>query len=272
VSRTVAAATLALLAVLLLAAVACLHAPARPDSVARVGDTDLAYAEFEAFLTEVAGSPAAQLPQEALSELLDGWVEEALLHRVAAAHDEAGLEALLAANAPAVTEADIAAYYDAHIGEYRRSERVDVEQVLLADRTAAEEAVRRLRSGEDLERLTASLASPPAEARGWRQGAVEADDLPPELARVVFALAQGETSEVIQADFGFAVFRVRRRVSAGTIPLAQVAAEIRNELTHRRMESARRRLVAEGLRRYDVEVFERNLPFTYRGRFSSSEP
>lgn len=261
---------------LLLAALAvagCLHSPPRPDAAARIGDLDLAYAEFESHLTAVAGSPAAELPQEALSELLDRWVEERLLRHLAAGTDGGlSVEALLATAMEPVTEAHVAAHYRAHERDYALPERVDLEQILLADRASADEAAARLAAGAELGRLVATLAAPPAEAQGWRQRGVEEGDLPPELARVVFSLAAGETSDVIQADFGFLVFRVRERVPAGTLPLAAVAAEIRRDLEAGAREAARERLVADGLRRYDVTVFDRNLPFTYRGRFGPSTP
>lgn len=253
--------------------VAGCHSPPRPDAAARVGKEELAYAGFEAHLAQVTGSPAAELPQETLSQLLDGWVEDHVLRRLAQEEgDGVPVEALISAGAAVVTEAEVAAYYRAHAGEYRRPARVDLEQVLLGDREAAGQAAARLAAGEELEQLLESLSAPPAAAQGWRQRSVEERDLPPELARVVFALSAGETSSVIQTDFGFLLFRVDRKLEAGTVPLDSVAAEIRGELRARALENARDRLVAEGLRRYDVEVFERNLPFTYRGRFAPSEP
>ncbi|MEZ5332871.1 MAG: peptidylprolyl isomerase [Thermoanaerobaculia bacterium] len=261
-----------LVALFVLIAAGC-HSPPRPDAAARVGQEELAYADFEGHLAEVTGSPAAELPQETLSELLDGWVEDHVLRQLA---DEEGdgvpVEALVSASAEAVTDSDVTAYYRAHAGEYRRPARVDLVQMLLGDREAAERAASHLAAGEDLDDLVESLSSGSSSAQGWRQRSVEERDLPPELARVVFALGDGETSAVIQTDFGFLVFRVDRRIEAGTVPLESVAPEIRSELRSRALESARARLVEEGLRRYDVEVFERNLPFTYRGRFAPSEP
>jgi len=265
--------SLALLAAACSAIAGCLHSPPRPDAAARIGGADLAWADFEAHVTAVASRPAAELPQEALTDLLDRWVEENLLRRLAASsRGGTSVEALVAAAASPVGDAEVTAYYRAHEGEYRRPERVDLEQVLLADRAAAQEAAARLAAGEDLARVAASLSAPPAEAQGWMQRGVEGRDLPPELARAVFALAEGETSDVIQADFGFLVFRVGKRTPAGAIPRGEVAAEIRRELEARSLERARERLVEDGLRRYDVRVFERNLPFTYRGRFASPEP
>lgn len=257
--------------VALLAAAACLRQPPRPDAVVRIDGQDLDWAAFEVHLNEVAGSPASELPQEALSELLDRWVEDRLLEHLAARTDGGtSVDTLLAAATRPVTEADVVAYYRAREGEYRRADRVDLEQVLLADRAAAQEAAARLAAGVDLERVLAMFAAPPADAQGWRQRSVEAGDLPPDLARVVFALGEGETSDVIQADFGFLVFRVRGRLPAGAVPLASVADEIRRELEASALQAARSRLVEEGRRRYDVAVFERNLPFTYRGRYASS--
>jgi len=251
----------------------CLHPPPRPDAAARIGGADLVYADFEAHVIEVASRPAAELAQEVLSELLDRWVEENLLRRLAeSTQGGPSVETLVAAAATPVGDAEVAAYYRAHEGEYRRPERVDLEQVLLADRASAQEAATRLAAGEDLARVVASLSAPPAEAQGWMQRGVGGRDLPPELARAVFSLAEGETSDVIQADFGFLVFRLGKRTPEGPIAPGEVAVEIRRELETRTLEAARERLVEDGLQRYDVKVFERNLPFTYRGRFASPEP
>ena len=55
------------------------------------------------------------------------------------------------------------------------------------------------------------------------------------------------------------------KLPAETVPLEAARGEIERELLERRADSLLDELAEEARRRYDVSVWERNLPFNYRG-------
>jgi peptidyl-prolyl cis-trans isomerase C/foldase protein PrsA len=270
-------------AALALALAACAPEPPRPDPdvVARLAGEEVRHADFEAHLRRAIGESGAGLASEALSQLLDQYLTERLLARLAAdrglvatgAEPGVAAEALLAA-APraAPTEAEISAWYESHRAALARAERVELQQILTEDRLAAERARREILAGADFATVARRVSVDPAAASGGQSGVLGREDLPPAFAEIVFRLPEGGVSEVIAADYGFHVFKVVRRLEAEVPALGAARAEIAARLVAERADQALARLVQEARSRYAVEVFDRNLPFLYRGAYPVARP
>lgn len=254
---------------------ACAAPPPRPDVVARLGGESILYLTFEEYLEESLAVPGAALDAAVLSGLFDRFVELELLTRLAAARGNAGAETaqvvaeLIAGAAPTVGEREVLAYYQAHAEEFAPGARVDLRQILVAERGLAEQAVERLTHGEPFERVAQTLAPGGGAVQVWTQRSVVEGDLPRSLAAVIFGLPVGGVSPIIEADAGYTLFLVERRLPARQLPLAEAAPAIRERLQGELYAQAREALVGEARDRYDLQVFERNLPFVYRGRFRS---
>jgi len=255
--------------------------PPGSDVAARIAGEDVRLVDFQSHLGEVAGGPDEALASEALSQLLDQYLEERMLIRLAADRQlpvagtdaAAAAEALLAAEpVRADSDADIAAWYSAHAAELARPERVELLQILTEERGAAERARRELTSGADFSEVAARVSIDPAAASGGQRGWFAREDLPPTFADLLFRLPEGGVSEVIEVDYGFHVFRVEAKQPAATPTLEQARPEIERRLAAERADRALARLVADARSRYAVEVFDRNLPFAYRGSFPVSRP
>jgi len=277
VKRRLAAVALAALAA------ACGEPPPLigPDVVARVGGDEVPYAEFARYLQENLGESGAALESEALSSLLDRFLEERLLVRLARDRGlvagrpapAAAVEALLASDpAPPITETAIASYYAEHAGQFRVPEKLALRAVRTDDRAAAERARRELAGGADFAAVARRLSVDPSAEAGGDLGELGRDELPPALAEAAFALAPGRLSEILVTPAGFYLLRVDRRVPERVLSLAEVREEIRRRLVGARGDRAYVRFVAETRSRYAVEVFDRNLPFVYGGEFPVSRP
>ena len=79
-------------------------------------------------------------------------------------------------------------------------------------------------------------------------------------------------SEVVAADYGFHLFQVVERWPEESPSLAQVAPEIRQRLRGASADARVESLFADAQSRYTVLVYDRNLPFNYRGSFPISRP
>ena len=292
-----AAAAAVALAWATLSAAACRREPPpSPDAVARIDGQEVRYGRFAAYLTRAVGDGDEGLGSDALSALFDQFVDEQLLARLAADRGLAAaaggprqaVAALLADRgsgaAPAEpSAAEVAAYYAAHRGDFVRPERVRLRQILAEDRATAERAAREIAAGADFQavarRLSAasrggSVGGGPAAAGGSvgdDLGELSRADLPPAYADTLFSLKPGAVSRIIPADYGFHIFQVVDHLPPETLPLADVAEEIRDRLER---ESADRRLaalVASCRKRYNVEVYARNLPFDYEGTYRDTK-
>jgi peptidyl-prolyl cis-trans isomerase C len=267
-------AHVALAAVLALAA-ACAE-PVPPDAVARVGESWISTDGFEIYLERTAGEDAADLSSEVLSKLLDRYLEEEMLARLAVERGVAktgdphrrAIDRLLRAEPiPEPSEEEVERYYREHREDYKRAERVRLRQILVEDRETMERALEELRSGEDFGEVARRYSRDSTGETGGVQGELTRDELPPMFADTIFKLEPGEISDIVEAEYGFHLFQVMERLPAEVLPLDQVAEEIRRRLREQSADQRLDHLVREARNRYPVRVQIRNLPFDYRGEF-----
>jgi hypothetical protein len=254
------------------------EAPPSPDLVATVGGQEVTYGQFERWVERHLGEPGRGLASDVLSRLFDQFIDEELLVRLAAdlgvaPHGAGGRVAvdrlLAAATDEEPSDEEIAAWYEAHRDELERPERVRLRQILVPDRAQAERALTELRGGAEFERVARELTAAGGGVVGGPAEVLAKDELPPAYADAIFRLAPGEISDLVEADYGFHVFQVVERLPAERVPLEAARGEIADRLHE---ESADRRLealVEEARSRYNVAVFERNLPFNYQGLYSA---
>jgi len=258
----------------------CRHAePPAPDLVARIGTEEIRYGRFEDYVQRTAGDGETVLAGDVLSQLFDQFLDEELLARLAVdrglvrdgasgAARRRAIDALLAADLKKDPDPrEIAAYYQAHRDEFARPERVRLRQILTEDRATAERALRELAGGADFAQLARQLSRDPSAASGGFQGELSRQDLPPAFAEVIFALQPGQVSRLVPAEYGFHIFQVVSRSPAEVIPLEEARDEIVEQLRGQRADRALAGLVRDARSRYNVQVYERNLPFEYRGSY-----
>lgn len=252
-----------------------------PDLVAKVGERELKAGAFDLYLQRNLGESGGGLASEVLSGLFDQFVREEMLAMLARdrklvdanAAASAAVEALLAAQASAVpSESEVASYFAAHGAEFARPARVHLRQILVEDRLVAERARRELLAGASFESVLAKTSPEGSAPQGGDQGILARDELPPAFADLIFRLEIGRVSEVVAADYGFHVFEVVERWPAESPSPAEVAPEIRRRLREQAADRRLGDLFADAQSRYTVVVFDRNLPFNYRGSLPISRP
>lgn len=265
----------ALAAASALLAAGCGSRPEPADAAARVGDQMVPYAEFEAYVSGRLGLDAAS-SSLVLSGLLDQYLDEIVLRtlaldegRVAGDGDVAGwqvIDALLAGREPpAVSDEEVSAYYHANPDSFERPERVLLNQVLAERRETAGRVAARMAAGDDYATLAVAFSS----GVSINRSEITRDDLPAAFVDRIFALEDGEVSEVIEADYGYHVFQVVARLPAERWPLVEARPRIVEILGRQGRRRALENLVAEARGRYNIEVYARNLPFNYEGQYDS---
>ena len=268
--------SLALVALLApLAAIGGCHerAPESADVAARVDDRVVPYARFEEYLRAQVGEAAGGLDSPVLSGLFDQFVGEELLTRLAidegrvpptARHREA-VQALLVDADESVPTAAVEAWYRQHSESFTLSERVRLRHLLVATRADAEEARRRIESGEDFGDVARAMSLDPSAAAGGDQGELALEDLPAPFAAHVGSLQPAEVGEPLQASDGWHLFQVLELLPLRQRELVEVAPEIEARLRQEQGDALLARRLAEATDRYNVVVYVQNLPFDYRG-------
>lgn len=253
------------------------ESPLAGDVVGTLGDEPLYYRSFEVTLQDDPEFSSPALDSAVLSQLFDQFLDEQLLRRLAADRglDDRGdirqlIEALLALT-PAVPPDDstVAAYYEAHLEEFQRAERVRLSQILVDDRAVAQEALRALAGGEEFLSVSARLSEAPNAHQGSDQGWLAAEDLPPAFVEAIFRLEPGETSGIVEAEYGFHIFLVADHQPARTITVEEAAARIREQLMRFDVDRRVEALVSEARQRYNVEIYAQNIPFEYEGDYAT---
>jgi hypothetical protein len=198
--------------------------------------------------------------------ILDAFLEERALviearHRGHLApggspEDEAGAVARLMTEVvrpAAVSDDEVAAYYQTHAAELAVAETVTLRQIVVATLNEARDVRRRLaRNPTSFEVIARSQSKGEEAGAGGYMGPFQRGQLPPELEAAAFALPEGGTSEPVQTGLGYHVLRVESRQPARAPTLDEARERIRAHLTSAKRAEAERAFVAEVLARAKV--------------------
>lgn len=246
--------------------------------VVRIGGEEKSYEDFDRYVMGVLDVGASRSSSELLSRLFERFVDDELLLRWArdrgladeAATSHEAVASLLAASPPEVTSTDVERYYAEHRSDYERPARARLRQILVEDRASAELAVAELEAGVDFGEVARIRSIGPSAQDGGLQGELSRRDLPGAFADIVFALEEGEWSELLEADYGFRIFQVERFLPDETLSLEAAAPSIRSRLVAERSEALIRQALEEARREYNLQVAVSRLPFEYSGPYAAS--
>jgi len=251
------------------------------DMVAKVEGEAVRRGELEAFFRDHGGDPANPLDDELRSLLFDRFLDERLLQRLAlemgfvpssdgSINRQQMIAFLVSTSRPeSIPEEEVIAWYEAHPERYQRQDEVHRRQILVAEKSEAEQAKTDLHRGEDFVQVAARFSQGPMAELGGDQGRLSRDDLPAEFIETIFALRAGEESDIVEAEYGFHIFQVITHYPADVVSLEEAAGAIRRELWRQQADHRLDGFFQQARERYNVEIFETNLSFKYRGYHAS---
>jgi hypothetical protein len=161
---------------------------------------------------------------------------------------------------------EVLAYYEQHKKDFLLQERVQVSQILVDTEEKAVSVLRRLeRTGEPEFRTIALEESlGPESSKKGVMGVFQPGDLPADMERVIFALDEGRTSQVVESAYGFHIFRLDRKFPPSLQTESEAAPEIQKRIMAQKMKDV---LAAHlgGLKdTLSWRAFTENLFFTYQ--------
>lgn len=137
-----------------------------------------------------------------------------------------------------VSDEEVHAFYAANAETFAIPEQVRARHILVqfgeADDAAAKQAKRakaegllaQLKGGASFEELARANSDCPSAAEGGDLGFFERGQMVPEFDAGAFALKPGETSGIVETEYGYHVIRVEERKEAGVIPERDAAPQI----------------------------------------------
>lgn len=141
-----------------------------------------------------------------------------------------------------ITDADIEAYYDAHISQYASQNKYRLRHILIKVSPEAgqvekmrihqhvQNIYQRLKDGESFAKLAGLYSNAPTAADGGSLGVFEAKMLSENIRNAIEGLESGQYSNVLDTDQGYQIFYVDEIIIKGGKTLEEVKQQIQEKL------------------------------------------
>ncbi len=160
---------------------------------------------------------------------------------------------------------EVEAYYRDHPEEFREARAVVLAQILLEDAGEADRILSILR--RDPEQFQALAERHSASPDKGQPRPYEEQQLPEAMRAVIFGLAEGQVSDVVEGGGKYRIFQAVERHEGKNQTLDEVRKKIERILLQSKAEEALSRALSEVKRDARITVHVENLPFTYEGEY-----
>jgi len=165
-----------------------------------------------------------------------------------------------------ISDEEVENFYEANMDQMHRPVAVHARHILIKPESAEPEAqqaakdeageiLAEIRAGEDFVKLATDRSQAPSAPQGGDLGYFGPGKMVEPFEKAAFALQPGETSEVVQTQFGYHIIRLEDRRGGDTAPVEEVADKIRDYLSHQKLQSEVETLVTTLRNESDVEIF-----------------
>lgn len=168
----------------------------------------------------------------------------------------------------AITAAEADDFYAKNPDQFKQPERVRASHILIgfpanaaemqkaAARARAAEVLRALREGKDFAELAKEHSTDSGSAQnGGDLGFFQQGQMVEAFDKAAFSMKEGETSGLIETQFGFHIIRVIEKMPGRDVPLEEVRAEIQRFLEGRARQQATQSFVESLKAKSKVEIF-----------------
>ena len=158
---------------------------------------------------------------------------------------------------PAVTDADVLAYYNAHKDQYSVKEQVKTRHILIAvpagadaktdaaAKAKAQDLLKQIKGGASFADLASKNSDDPgSKTQGGELPMYPTSGLDPAYAKAAMALNPGQTSDVVKSQFGYHIIQTEEKQPAHVKSVDEVKAEIVPVLEQQRAGAAEQTFAA----------------------------
>ncbi len=166
-----------------------------------------------------------------------------------------------------IPDAEVEAYYMAHIGDFVRNDLAHVREILVEDPAQAQKIIDLLakKKNKNFGELARVYSVAPSASEGGDLGTFQRGDLPEDFEKAIFSLAPGTVSKVVRTKYGYHIFMVEEKIAAHQQKLWEVKDQIRERLQQEKERELIDKEVASLAARIPVRINRDKLDFRYIG-------
>lgn len=155
-----------------------------------------------------------------------------------------------------VSDEEIRKYYQENRHQFSGPPRVVARHILLRNREDAEKVVSKLKAGMEFGELAKQFSIDlPMALEGGPMGTIEKGKTLPELEKVLFAMGEGEVSDVVKTRYGYHILTVDRNIPAQPDPLDKVKEQIKETILRQKESKAYGEMTKKLKEGADVEIY-----------------
>ena len=169
-------------------------------------------------------------------------------------------------SAAAATDADAKSFYEKNPDKFKRGESVRASHILIrvseqatdAEKSKArariEGILKRAKAGEDFAVLAREHSQDGSATQGGDLNYFVKGQMVQPFDQVAFSLKPNEISDVVTTQFGYHIIKVVDHKPAGTVPLDEVAENVKKFLTEQKKQEAAQAFIAQVKQKSKIEV------------------
>ncbi len=147
-----------------------------------------------------------------------------------------------------ISNEEIKTYYDGNPDKFKQPEEVKASHILVSvppksddakkaeARKKIEDVQKRLKKGEDFAAVAKEVSDCPSKEQGGDLGYFAKGQMVKPFEEAAFAMKPGETSNIVETDFGFHLIKVVDKKAAGTRPYETVKDSISDKLRQEKLQ------------------------------------
>jgi peptidyl-prolyl cis-trans isomerase C len=171
-----------------------------------------------------------------------------------------------AETAPLVGEADAKEFYDKNPDKFQQPEQVRASHIFKRvvpgatpaakqkARSALEPVLKQVKAGSDFGQLAKTHSEDASAQAGGDLNFFGPGQMVPEFEKVAFALKPGETSDIVESQFGYHIIKVTERRAGRTVPFAEAKGQIAEYLKQQRQQEKTNALVEQLKAKAKIEI------------------
>jgi peptidyl-prolyl cis-trans isomerase C len=171
-----------------------------------------------------------------------------------------------AATAPLVGEAEAKEFYDKNPDRFKQPEQVRASHIFKrvvpgADaaakqkaRTALEPVLKQVKAGGDFAELARKHSEDASAQAGGDLNFFGPGQMVPEFEKVAFTMKAGDTSDIVESQFGYHIIKVTERREGRTVPFAEARNQIAEYLKQQRQQEKTNALVEQLKAKSKIEI------------------
>ena len=156
---------------------------------------------------------------------------------------------------PAVTDAEMQAYYKQHQDEFTADE-VTAQHILVSDKALAEQILAKLKAGANFAEMAAKYSiDTTTKDKGGSLGTFGRGQMVTEFENAAFALKPGQLSDVVKTKYGYHIILVTAK-NQGLKTYADVKSTIKSTLEDSALSTVYQKKIKELRKKYGVEYLK----------------